>query len=64
MLVCTVGDGLVAEKLKIVQEPRIHDVNSEFLYFEKCKPSKQLEYALENQVPFTIWIGGAREQFW
>ncbi|EGR34186.1 hypothetical protein IMG5_021010 [Ichthyophthirius multifiliis] len=57
VLVCTVGQGLCLEKLKLTNELWDRKFKAEIIYSEKPKPQKQLSYALENQIPFMIWIG-------
>ncbi|EAR84252.1 histidine-tRNA ligase (macronuclear) [Tetrahymena thermophila SB210] len=56
-LVCTVGNGLCKEKLRLVNEMWARGLKTEIIYSEKPKPRKQLDYAYENQIPFTIWLG-------
>jgi len=57
VLVCTIGAGLCKEKLKLSSEMWKRNLKVEIIYSEKPKPQKQMEYALENEIPFMIWLG-------
>jgi len=57
VLVATIGGGMLNQKLKIINELWDQQIKAEMIYNEKPKPQKQLGYALENQVPFILWIG-------
>ncbi|KRX07061.1 Anticodon-binding [Pseudocohnilembus persalinus] len=56
VLVCSIG-ALAEEKLQITGELWNAGINAEYLYKEKEKPQKQLEYAIYQNIPFAIFIG-------
>ena len=58
VMVASVGDGLVTEKLKLVGELWRAGIPAELLYKAKAKPDEQLEYALSRKMKFVIFIGG------
>lgn len=57
VMVATIGAGILPHKLKLINELWDHQIKAEMIYNEKPKPQKQLGYALENQIPFILWIG-------
>ena len=57
VFVATIGAGMLPHKLKLVNELWEANLKAEYIYNEKPKPQKQLGYALENQIPYTLWIG-------
>lgn len=57
VLVCSIGKGLVEEKLKLLRELWKNGVAAETLYDENPKPDKQIKAALEAKIPYLIWIG-------
>lgn len=57
VLVATLGDGLVNEKMKLCSDLWSNDIKCDMLYKTKVKPQPQLSYALENEIPFILWIG-------
>jgi len=57
VLVATIGPGMVAHKMKLCNELWAAKIKAELIYSDKPKPQKQLSYALENYIPFMIWIG-------
>lgn len=56
-LVATIGGGMLSHKLKLINELWQNQIKAEMIYNEKPKPQKQLSYALENQIPYILWIG-------
>lgn len=57
VLVASIGSGMATERLKLCKILWDNNIKTEMLFNENPKPPKQLEYALENKVPFMIWIG-------
>ena len=57
VLVCSIGSGMVGHRYRILSTLWGNKIKAEQLYDEKPKPAKQLNYALENMIPFVIWIG-------
>eukprot|EP00826_Nyctotherus_ovalis_P066966 TRINITY_DN9960_c0_g6_i1.p1 TRINITY_DN9960_c0_g6~~TRINITY_DN9960_c0_g6_i1.p1 ORF type:complete len:391 (-),score=127.65 TRINITY_DN9960_c0_g6_i1:141-1313(-) len=57
VLVASIGKGMVAEKMKICRELWEAGVECELMYLDSPKPQKQLSYALDNAIPFMIWVG-------
>ena len=57
VMVATIGGGMLPHKLRLVNELWEQNIKTEMIYNEKPKPQKQLGYALENQIPFIIWLG-------
>ena len=57
IVVATIGGGMVFHKLKLLNELWENGIKAETIYNEKPKPQKQLGYALENYVPFIVWMG-------
>lgn len=57
VLVTTLGKTPVQERLRMVGELWQANINAEIMYEQKLKPNKPLTYALENMIPFIIWLG-------
>ena len=57
ILVTSIGKGLAGERIKLISELWKGNLKAEMLYEENQKPKKALNYALENKIPFIIWIG-------
>lgn len=57
VLVCSIGGGMVSERFKLCKLLWDNGFKAEMLYNENPKPQKQLQYALENSVPFALWVG-------
>lgn len=57
VIVASIGKGLAKERMKLLAALWDNDIKAEALYEENPKPDKQLKQALENTVPFIIWIG-------
>lgn len=56
-LVATIGKDLLEGKLELVSELWDNGLKSEILYEGAPKPQKQLAFALENKIPYIIWLG-------
>jgi len=56
-VVTTLGNVSVEERLALVGDLWKGGIKAETLYDQKPKPKKPLEYALENKVPFILWLG-------
>lgn len=57
VLVCSIGSGMVGHRLSLCSKLWKERINAETLYLENPKPQKQLSYALENAIPFMIFMG-------
>ena len=57
VLVATIGKGLAQERLKMAAELWNAGINTEILYEENPKTQKSLNHALDNMVPYIIWLG-------
>lgn len=57
VLVATIGKGLALERLKLASELWKAGINAEILHEENPKPQKFISHALDNMVPFIIWLG-------
>ena len=57
VLVCAAGKNLTKERFKIVNELWNNGINAEILYNENPRMDKQLDYGLNNKIPFLIFIG-------
>jgi len=57
VLVGSIGSGLATERFKLIKLLWENEVKAEMLYNDNPKPQKQLQYALENYIPFVLWIG-------
>lgn len=57
VLVASVGNGLLVERLKLARELWQHGIPCELLYDENPKPRKQMEYANERQIPLVLFLG-------
>jgi histidyl-tRNA synthetase len=57
VLVCAVGKNLTKERYKIVNELWNNNINAEILYNENPRMDKQMDYGLNNKIPFMIFIG-------
>ena len=57
VLVCAAGKNLTKERFKIVNELWNNGINAEILYNENPRMDKQLDYGLNNKIPFMIFIG-------
>jgi histidyl-tRNA synthetase len=57
VLVTSIGKGLALERFKLIADLWKNGIKAEFLYDENPKPQKSMGFALENKVPFMLWIG-------
>ena len=57
IMVCSIGKGLVVEKLKLLNELWKADIGAEILHEDGPKPDKQLKHALEKELEYIIWLG-------
>lgn len=57
VLVATIGKGLINHRVEILNLCWKNGIKAETLYEVDPKPDKQLKQALENKVPFILWIG-------
>jgi histidyl-tRNA synthetase len=57
VLVCAAGKNLTKERYKIINELWNNGINAEILYNENPRMDKQLDYGLNNKIPFMIFIG-------
>lgn len=57
VLVASIGSNLLHERMLLCAELWRNDVYAEFLYDLAPKPKKQMDHALENKIPFVLWIG-------
>ncbi len=60
----SVGSNMLKHRMALCKELWAAGVKAEFLFDLSPKPQKQIDYALEQQIPYVIWIGGdeIREQ--
>lgn len=56
IFVASVGENMLEEKLKIVNELRAEKMKVEYMFKEKPSEQNQFRYATKNYIPFTIWI--------
>lgn len=57
VLVGSIGSDQAAERFKLCKLLWDNNIKAEMLYNDNPKPQKQLSYALENYMPFILWIG-------
>jgi len=57
VLVASVGNNLLQSRMELCAELWAHNIKAEFLYDLNPKPKKQMDFALENTIPFICWIG-------
>jgi len=57
VLVASVGNNLLQARMQLCSELWSHNVKAEFLYDLNPKPKKQMDFVLENCIPFVVWIG-------
>jgi histidyl-tRNA synthetase len=57
VLVSSIGANLLSARMSLCRELWSAGICAEFLYDLDPKPKKQLDVALEQQIPFMIWIG-------
>lgn len=59
VLVTTIGKGLILERIKLVSELWKAGIKAEILYGANVKPQKALSHALENKIPYILWLGSS-----
>ena len=57
MLVAAVGKNMTKDRFAIVNELWASGIKAEVLYNENPRMDKQMDYAVENRIPFIIFIG-------
>ena len=57
VLVVAIGKNLTEERFKIVNELWKNGINAEILYQENPRQDKQMDYAVNNKIPFIIFVG-------
>ncbi len=57
VLVVAIGKNLTEERFKIVNELWKNGINAEILYQENPRQDKQMDYAINNKIPFIIFVG-------
>ena len=57
VLVCAIGKNLTKERFKVVNELWDNGIKAEILYNENPRMDKQLDYGLNNKIPFLVFIG-------
>ncbi|CCF73205.1 histidyl-tRNA synthetase [Babesia microti strain RI] len=55
--VCSIGDGMILERIKICSELWKADISAEFAHFQNPKIKKQLDLATAAKVPLVVIIG-------
>lgn len=56
VLVASVGKDLLVTRMELCNELWRAGLKAEFMYDMNPKPKKQMDYALENEIPFILWI--------
>jgi histidyl-tRNA synthetase len=62
VLVGSIGNNLLSARMSLANQLWSAGIATEFLYDVNPKPKKQLDHALENQIPYVIWIGEEEEK--
>jgi histidyl-tRNA synthetase len=57
VLVASVGNNMLMNRMKLCKLLWDNNINTEFLYDLNPKPSKQIDFATRNSIPFVVWIG-------
>lgn len=57
VFVASIGKGLIRHRAEILNECWRNGIKAETIYETDPKPDRQLKQALENKVPFIVWIG-------
>lgn len=57
VLVASIGKDLALERMKLAGELWKNGVNTENLHEENPKPQKFISHALDNMIPFIVWLG-------
>jgi len=53
-----VGKDLLKARMELAAEFWKAGIGTEFLHHTNPKPQKQVEYALEEGIPYIVWLGG------
>ena len=57
VLVCAAGKNMTKERFKIANELWKNEIKAEILYNENPRMDKQMDYAINNKIPFLLFIG-------
>jgi len=57
VLVAAIGKNMTKERFRIVNELWKNNINAEILYNENPRQDKQMDYAINNRIPFIIFVG-------
>jgi histidyl-tRNA synthetase len=57
VLVVSISENLILERMKIVNQLWKNNISAEFVYSDKPNMKKQIEYAINNNIPIMIIIG-------
>jgi len=56
-LVAAIGKNMTKERMKILNELWKNKINAEILYSENPRNDKQMDFVMDNRIPFVIYIG-------
>jgi len=62
VLVCSIGKNMLAPRMELCSELWRNNIRAEFFYHANPKPDKQLHRALEDGIPYAVWIGESEVQ--
>ena len=57
VFVAAIGKNLTKERFKVLNELWENGINSEILYNENPRMDKQMDYVINNKIPFMVFIG-------
>ena len=57
VLVAAIGKNMTEERFRIVNELWKNGIDSEILYQENPRQDKQMDYAINNKIPFIVYVG-------
>ena len=57
VFVASIGKNMTKERLKVLNELWDNEIKAEILYNENPRMDKQMDYVLNNRIPFMIFIG-------
>ena len=57
VFVAAIGKNLTKERFKVLNELWENGINAEILYNENPRMDKQMDYAINNKIPFMVFIG-------
>ena len=57
VFVAVIGKNLTKEKFKVLKELWDNDIKAEILYNENPRMDKQMDYTVNNKIPFMVFIG-------